>query len=85
MQSVGAGTLQFLQYDEIVGCSALVLYVGYLLANKWTPKNLGQWVGAAFGGMATLVLAGPGGLAVALIWARDEIVYQREVGGKKGQ
>ena len=85
MQSVGASMLQFLQYDEIAGCSALIVYAGYLLANKWTPASLGQWVGVVFGGVATLALAGPAGLAVVLIWIRDEVVYAEEKGGKKVQ
>ncbi|KAI4152268.1 MAG: hypothetical protein LQ340_003015 [Diploschistes diacapsis] len=83
VSSVAEGALLFLQYDEIIGSSALLLVVGNAVGNKWTPKGALQWLASVMGTATGYILLGPGGLAVVGMWVRDEILFAEE--GEKGK
>ncbi len=78
ISSIGAGALQLLQYDDMVGSIALQLWAValYLNSNSRTSK-VDSWtaikVVSAF--VASTVLFGSCGCAVCFIWARDELVF----------
>lgn len=78
MSSIGAGALQLLRYDDMLGSIALQLWAVALYlntnlrtskANSWTAmKVVSAFVGST-------VLFGSCGCAVCCIWARDELVF----------
>ncbi|KAI4129920.1 MAG: hypothetical protein LQ338_002005 [Usnochroma carphineum] len=78
MPSIATGALQFLQYDEMVGAAAIVLWSSALYINQIQKKSLGEWVSLVVKGIVIEALAGPHGLAVAAVWARDEIIFAEE-------
>lgn len=81
MSSIGAGALQLLQYDDMVGSIALQLWALalYLDTNLRTSK-VSSWtaikVVSAF--VASTVLFGSCGCALCFIWARDELVFAKK-------
>ncbi|KAL9601484.1 MAG: hypothetical protein Q9179_002853 [Wetmoreana sp. 5 TL-2023] len=83
MPSTAAGSLQLLQYDEIVGVAALMLWSAALYVNASGNRRFGGWVSLIAKGVAVGAIAGPQGLAVAAVWARDEIVFADDNSNKK--
>ena len=86
MSYVGEGAFQFLQYDEMVGSTALVVWSSALFAKKYSElRPIRKWTALKTFAQAAIVLAifGPCGLAVMLIWARDELVFGEKYTGKK--
>lgn len=84
MPSIVAGALQFLQYDEMVGAAAMMLWSSALYLNATEKGGLGGWISLVIKGMVIEALAGPQGFAVAAVWARDEIIFAQGHGtGKK--
>ncbi|KAL8934036.1 MAG: hypothetical protein Q9216_006103 [Gyalolechia sp. 2 TL-2023] len=83
MPSIAAGSFQFLQYDEMVGGAAIVLWSAVLYLNVANKKTIGDWVSLVIKGTGIATVAGPQGLAVAALWARDEIVFAADQTGKK--
>ncbi|KAL8860627.1 MAG: hypothetical protein Q9178_002980 [Gyalolechia marmorata] len=75
MPSLAAGSFQLLQYDEMIGGTAMVLWSASLYSNAIGSKGLADWASLAMKGIVILALAGPQGLAVAAVWARDEIIF----------
>ncbi len=75
MPSLAAGSFQLLQYDEMIGGAAMVLWSASLYTNAIGSKGLADWAWLAMKGIVILALAGPQGLAVAAVWARDEIIF----------
>lgn len=83
MPSIAAGSLQFLQYDEMVGAAAMVLWSAALYINTMERRSIGGWVSLIVKGTVVEVLAGPQGFAVAAVWARDEIIFAGANSDKK--
>ena len=78
MSSIGSGFLLLLQYDELVGSGSALLWAIVLFAGTWNRgKTALHWFSLLAGCSLMVLLAGPTGCAVALIWARDELVIQR--------
>ncbi|KAL8790947.1 MAG: hypothetical protein Q9213_000372 [Squamulea squamosa] len=75
MPSIAAGALQFLQYDEIVGAAAMVLWSAVLYVSAIDRKGPAGWASLVAKGVVIEALAGPQGFAVAAVWARDEIIF----------
>ena len=75
MPSIAAASFQLLQYDELVGAAAIVIWSAALYINASSKKSSGDWMSLIFKGTALNVFAGPHGFAVAAIWARDEIMF----------
>ncbi|KAL8825547.1 MAG: hypothetical protein Q9191_004344 [Dirinaria sp. TL-2023a] len=78
MPSIGAGAFQLLQYDEMVGSTALVLWSVALYTN--TYKQAANIDGSMISKMllalvASWSLLGGCGCAVCFTWARDEIIF----------
>ena len=77
MPTIGSGALLFLQYDEAIGSIAVVLWASFMFINVYGGKHpLRQWVKLAMGMVLFLSLTGPMGCSVALMWARDEMVFE---------
>lgn len=79
MASVGSGSFMFLQYDEMVGSAAVLLWATFMFANsKSADQTLGDWGGLAARIAFLTALTGPIGCALALLWARDELVFREK-------
>ncbi|KAL8670248.1 MAG: hypothetical protein Q9168_005200 [Polycauliona sp. 1 TL-2023] len=85
MPSIAAASSQLLQYDEIVGSAAMVLWSAALYINAMDRTRRVGWVSLMMKGAAIGTLAGPLGLAVAAVWARDEMIFARDNESKKGK
>ncbi|KAL8818833.1 MAG: hypothetical protein Q9223_002625 [Gallowayella weberi] len=75
MPSIAAGALQLLQYDEMVGAFAMVVWSSALYINAMEKRSLASWATLFVKGVVVGALAGPQGFAVAAIWARDECIF----------
>ncbi|KAL8767078.1 MAG: hypothetical protein Q9209_006305 [Squamulea sp. 1 TL-2023] len=78
MPSIAAGALLFLQYDEMIGAAAMVLWGAILYVSAMDRKGPAGWALLVTKGVVIEALAGPQGFAVAAIWARDEIIFAGE-------
>ena len=82
---LGAGALQFMQWDALVGFLTVLIpaAVSYreLLGSEGKGRGGTIRFGLAIGGAALLL--GPGGAVVLVRWLQDEEVYARE--GQKGK
>ena len=79
MASVGRANQLLLQYDEVVGLSAVLLWVTFLWiqAHKRTGKP--YLLTELIPKIAGLTLAtGPMGCAIFMMWSRDELVWREE-------
>jgi len=75
MSTIGAGALNLLQHDEFIGSAALVIWAAVLFASACNmKKKFDSWLTLAGEVCVLTALAGPVGCAVALIWARDELI-----------
>ena len=76
MDSVGSGAFMLLQYDENIGNVALILwaFVMFLGARRATAQSW-DWIGVTILGVVIAFFTGTIGLATALVWARDEMVF----------
>ncbi|KAL8904281.1 MAG: hypothetical protein Q9207_003377 [Kuettlingeria erythrocarpa] len=83
MPSIAAGGLQFLQYDEMVGSAACVLWSAALYLSVAKRKSVDGWVSMVVKGVVLEALAGPEGFAVAALWARDETIFAVEQGADR--
>lgn len=83
MPSIAAASLQLLQYDEMVGAAAMVMWSAALYINTSERKGLGDWLSLIVKGIGIEALAGPHGFAVAAVWARDEIIFADDNTQKK--
>ncbi|KAL8677808.1 MAG: hypothetical protein Q9186_005788 [Xanthomendoza sp. 1 TL-2023] len=83
MPSIAAGALQLLQYDEMVGAFAMVVWSSALYINAMEKRSLSSWATLFVEGVVIEALAGPQGFAVAAIWARDECIFAKEDINKK--
>lgn len=81
--SIAAGSLQLLQYDEMVGAAAMVGWSTALYLSASGRKEPGEWMSLIAKGVAIEALAGPQGFAVVAIWARDEKILAKENNEKK--
>ncbi|KAL8658587.1 MAG: hypothetical protein Q9202_007516 [Teloschistes flavicans] len=81
--SIAAGSLQLLQYDEMVGAAAMVVWSTALYLSASGRKEPGEWMSLIAKGVAIEALAGPQGFAVVAIWARDEKILAKENDEKK--
>ncbi|KAI9785097.1 MAG: hypothetical protein M1816_000508 [Peltula sp. TS41687] len=74
--TIGQGVLRFMQLDQWIGYSAVLLWASTMYRSASVGKVSG-WKHSFNLLMTTLglaVVAGPGGAAVGLVWARDEMV-----------
>ncbi|KAL9126751.1 MAG: hypothetical protein Q9217_004241 [Psora testacea] len=85
MDSIGSGIHLLLQYDELIGSTSMVLWalVQFFQARRVASQSLHK-VGFATLSLLGFAITGPLGLAVAYVWARDELVFAHSSGdGKK--
>ncbi|KAL8715780.1 MAG: hypothetical protein Q9220_000447 [cf. Caloplaca sp. 1 TL-2023] len=73
--SIAAGAFQFLQYDEMVGESATVVWSAALCVSGTGRKSFSGWMKSIAIGILIASLAGPQGFAIAAVWARDETFF----------
>ena len=87
MSNISEGALLLLQYDEMCGSSSLLIWSGVVFAKKYLEEfEIRVWTALRVFAIAacTLMIFGPCGLAIAMIWARDELVIEKtNIGDKK--
>ena len=77
MVDIGSGALLFLQYDEAIGSIALLLWASFMFVNASGHRQpFNQWLKLALGISSLTALIGPSACSVALLWARDELVFE---------
>ena len=80
MPSIGSGAFMLLQYDELVGFAGLLLWASFLYVrarNQFSTTR--KWLQDIVIFTLVTAVAGPAGAAVALIWARDELVLKQKI------
>jgi hypothetical protein len=84
--NVNEGALRFLQYDEYIGSTAVLIWASFMAARAW-PKDASSLgaIAAVFIGAFTCITRGPIAAATILLWMRDEIVLESALvsSGKK--
>ncbi|MCJ1404566.1 hypothetical protein MMC11_007792 [Xylographa trunciseda] len=76
MPTIGSGAILFLQYDEAVGSIAVLIWATFMFASVYGKKQpFSHWAKLALGMTLLTTLTGPMGCSVALMWARDELVF----------
>lgn len=76
MDSIGSGALMLMQYDQLIGSTAIDLWASILfLQARRRARKESISPSLVFNGAAAMLLAGPLGYAIACIWARDEIIF----------
>ncbi|KAL1875629.1 hypothetical protein Plec18167_005565 [Paecilomyces lecythidis] len=81
VSSVEEGSLWFLQWDNIIGSISLMLWAVALYQKAHAEAKIRvNAVEVGFKTCLLLVLAGPVGAAVELMWERDELVSSHELG-----
>ena len=85
MLSIGSGTHLLLQYDELIGSGAMLLWSTTLFMIVYRKCRSHQSEASLIAhGIMAMVLTGPLGYATACIWARDELlISQAEENDKK--
>ena len=83
MESIAEGALLFLQYDDILGGAACVVWSVALYTNVAGRTSIIQKMVMVMKGMLVWGIAGSVGLAVATLWLRDETVLETKVANKK--
>ncbi|KAL2802397.1 hypothetical protein BJX63DRAFT_437922 [Aspergillus granulosus] len=75
--SIGAGVLNFMQWDQWIGYTAVLSWV---LKSYWSeaPKSAALFH-TVLEAIVAIALLGPGGAAVLFVWRRDEIMWAEEV------
>ena len=75
VNSIGEGAHLLMQYDEIIGNSAVILWALALFITAPPGKlQLSQAQTSVFA-LVLVIVTGPIGLAVGLVWARDEKAF----------
>lgn len=75
VNNIGGGAHLLMQYDEIIGNSAVLVWAFALFVTAPPGKlQLSQAQLLVFG-LILLIVTGPIGLAVGLVWARDEKAF----------
>lgn len=78
VSSIGEGGLGFLQWDELVGSMALLLWAAALHRNSLQVDfNWQRWVNLFGKALGLTLVAGPCSAAVALVWERDELIFSQ--------
>ncbi|KAL8893647.1 MAG: hypothetical protein Q9192_005060 [Flavoplaca navasiana] len=83
MPSIAAAAFQLLQYDEIVGTTAMLLWSTTIYIIAMEQRGPAGWVSLMIKGIVIETLVGPVGFAVAALWARDEIIFANDSNEKK--
>ena len=83
MPSIAAGALLFLQCDEMVSAIELLVWSLALYSNVSQSKTFLGRLSMFVKAMVILVNVGPFGLAVAAVWARDEVIFADYAAEKK--
>jgi hypothetical protein len=76
--SVGEGALWFLQWDDVIGSSALLLWslALYKVAHQKASVEV-RWLELVWKIAVYSLVFGPVGSAVALMWERDEFIFEK--------
>ncbi|KAI4260973.1 MAG: hypothetical protein L6R42_003822 [Xanthoria sp. 1 TBL-2021] len=83
MPSIASSANQLLQYDDIIGAVAMVLWSATLYIIAMERKGPTGWASLVVKGVVIEALAGPLGFAAAAVWARDEIISASDDKEKK--
>lgn len=84
VSSMGEGSMYFLQWDEVVGSTALLVWAATLYRNAHgTQFDWQRWARLVAKVAGLSVIAGPCSAALALVWDRDELIWAQEDAGDK--
>ena len=76
MPNIGSGAYLLLQYDEMIGSTAVVLWASFMWTRANNSNKPFDKLPNLIGLIALLVpLTGPAGCAITLMWLRDELVF----------
>ena len=79
MSSIGAGAVLMIQYDEILGSLAVVLWAFFLFATAFNKhKKVDTAFVLIFNCITIPALVGPIGYGVICMWGRDELVFEEK-------
>lgn len=73
--SLADGVSEFLKWEIIAGLYPVLVWAVTLRASARELWAI-EWVGGLFKTLALVLLVGPAGAAVALVWERDEMVFE---------
>jgi hypothetical protein len=77
--NLSAGALLLLQYDEIVGSTAMLLWAMFMSSQVTkVPSAPGTWLKLLVRASLAMIIYGPGGSIVKLIQERDEQVFEQK-------
>ena len=78
MSSLAAGVMLLVQYDEMISAVVLLLWssVLYLRADA-SERSAGKWMILIWRCFLVWAVAGPVGVVIFSLWARDELMYAR--------
>ena len=78
MASLADGVLLLMQYDEMISATVLLLWSSglYLRANT-SERSAGKWMILLWRCFLMWAVAGPVGVVIFCLWARDEAMYAR--------
>jgi len=79
MSTIGSGAFILLQYDEIIGSTAMLLWALFIFLQACNRYRIPRpWAGKFWRLALFIALTGPAAAAVSLISARDGIVLEQE-------
>lgn len=80
MTSIGSAALLQLQFDEIIGSAAVALWATVLFARELRKnKKVRKTYMLVLNFIFKTALVGPIGYAVICIWARDELIFKKQI------
>ena len=84
--SIEDGVLYFLQLDLVSGSVPVLVWAVALRAQAQEGKFWAyEWVEGLVKVAALTAVSGPVGAAVAVMWERDEVVFERDLGREKAK
>ena len=75
---VAAGSSKFLEWDETVGQTALMLYAAFQCFKVWSPRNSSSLAFIFLGIPLVWLVFGSSGVAVAFLATRDDFVIRQK-------
>ena len=78
MASLADGVLLLMQYDEMISATVLLLWSsGLCLRASTSERSAGKWMVLLWRCFLMWAVAGPVGVVIFCLWARDEAMYAR--------
>lgn len=83
--SLGEGDLSFMKWDQLIGYACMLVYATMTYRQAQAKLGVrGSW-GLYAGAVGGCMLAGPGGVVLAINWAKDELLFARRAEGRTSE